>query len=203
MQGSIHRIKQPSHQHRQNLPGALSARTGEAAFLRAFEKAWFVKHHHGLAAGEFGLPGFGVADLLWVAWKPEDSEEDFTAVSLAKSLSRRHLIAFEAKIKDWQRALQQAFRYRYFADKAVVLMPAANVKPALQHLHVFREHAVGLWSFDPESGVIREHFTPTRVRALSAQARQKAVELLSSKINLRKLRKECDAAPQRVQVRVI
>lgn len=193
MSGNVQRINLPTYQTRQNLPGITSPNKGEAGFLRAFEKAWFARHTHGVAAGEFALAGFGVADFVWVAWKPSRAEEDFSALSLEKSLSKRHLFAFEAKIKDWQRALQQAFRYRYFADKAVVLMPAENVKPALVHLEVFREHSVGLWSFDKKSSVIREHFTPTQVRALSATARQRAMEVLSSKINLRKLRKELNA----------
>ena len=203
MPGKVQHIKLPTYQTRQNLPGVLSSKEGEACFVRAFEKAWFAKHTHGVAAGEFALAGFGVADLVWVAWRPSVAAADFTALSLEKSLARRQLFAFEAKIKDWQRALQQAFRYRYFADKAVVVMPAENVGPALRHLDVFREHSVGLWSFDKKSGVIREHFTPTQVRALSATARQKAVEVLSSKIDLRKLRKEFQAATKSVKVGIV
>lgn len=109
-----------------------------------FERAWFAKHSHGVAAREFALAGFGVADLVCIAWEPDKATEDLTALSLEKSLSKRQMFAFEAKIKDWQCALQQAFRYRNFADKAVVIMPARNVQPALFHPEVFREHAVGL-----------------------------------------------------------
>lgn len=190
MRANIHRIKSPPFQARQNLPGGSSTKEGEAGFLQAFEKAWFARQTHGVAAGEFGVPGFGVADLVWVAWRPSNLGEDFSAVSLERSLSRRQVFAFEAKLKDWQRALQQAFRYRYFADKAVVIMPAENVKSALRHIEVFREHSVGLWSFNMKSGAIREHFTPTHVRALSSTARRRAVETLTSKIDLRKLRKK-------------
>ena len=58
---------------------------------------------------------------------------------MEKQLSRRQLFAFEAKIKDWQRALQQAFRYRYFADKSIVVMPLANAARAIDNLAVFKE----------------------------------------------------------------
>ncbi|MEQ1750282.1 MAG: hypothetical protein ABL974_12715 [Prosthecobacter sp.] len=147
-----------------------------------------------MAAGEFALGGFGVADLVWIAWRPQPDAEEFSALSLEKQLSRRHLFAFEAKIKDWQRALQQAFRYRYFADKAIVVMPVANAARALDHLDTFREMQVGLWTFDQSKSVIREHFTPTRTKALNDSARQKAIKVLSSKFNLRKLREMADTS---------
>lgn len=186
------KVKTKAHRSRLNFGNAAARKRGEANFLAAFERAYFGSlGKGGLAAGEFALEGYGVADLVWIAWRPNGGEE-FSALSLEsleKSLMRRKLHAFEAKLKDWRRALKQAFRYRYFADKAIVLMPAANAAPALAHLESFRELGVGFWTFDSGVGTIRKHFTPTRVSAYNPQARAKAVARLSSSVQLRKLRK--------------
>lgn len=189
MVNKVHRLKTSSFNTRRNLPACVGEKRGESNFLRAFEKAYFARNTAGMAAGEFALSGYGVADLVWIAWKPRNNREDFTALSLEKQLSRRHLFAFEAKLKDWQRALQQAFRYRYFADKAIVLMPQGNATSAISNIDAFKELQVGLWTYCQEHHVIREYYTPTRVRAFNALARQKAIQALSSKINLSQLRK--------------
>lgn len=187
MTEKVHHLRAASFNTRRNLPAGVGRKRGESNFLRAFERAYFARHLSGMAAGEFALVGFGVADLVWIAWKPQRDTEEFSALSLERQLARRRLFAFEAKIKDWQRALQQAFRYRYFADKAIVVMPAANATRALAHLDTFKEMQVGLWTFDSSKNVIREHFTPSRVKALNDSARQKAIKVLTSKFNLRKL----------------
>ncbi len=175
---------------RKNFGPIVSRKRGESNFMRAFERAYFVRHRiRGMAAGEFSLAGFGVADLVWIGWRPDALADDFTAVALEKQLERRQLHAFEGKLKDWRRGLQQAFRYRYFADKAIVVMPHENAGAAVANLESFQYLSVGLWTFDAKTGIIRQHFTPTRVRAFSDDARLKAIKALTSKIDLRQFRK--------------
>lgn len=186
---NVLRLPKSSQNTRKNFGTAVSRKRGESNFMRAFERAYFARHRvKGMAAGEFSLAGFGVADLVWIGWQPDPTTGDFTALTLEKQLKKKLLHAFEAKLKDWRRALQQAFRYRYFADKAIMVMPSENAGPAIANLEAFRHLCVGLWSFDVKTGVIREHYTPTRVRAFSGEAREKAIRALSSKINLRQLR---------------
>lgn len=180
---------------RRNLPHQSARKRGESNFLRAFERAYFARARTmGLAASEFALSGYGVADLVWIGWSASSSDYEFSALSLEKQLFRRQLFAFEAKLKDWQKALRQAFRYRYFADKAIVVLPAANAGLAVANLEAFQHLGVGLWGFDSTSESIREHFTPTKFRALSDSARRKAISIISSKVNLGKLREKIDAA---------
>ena len=175
---------------RKNFGPSLSRKRGESNFMRAFERAYFARHRSiGMAAGEFSLSGFGVADLVWIGWRPDTLGHDFTALALEKQLERRQLHAFEGKLKDWRRGLQQAFRYRYFADKAIVVMPHENATAALANLDSFQYLSVGLWTFEAKSGMVREHFTPARVRAFSEGARLKAIKTLSSKVDLRQFRK--------------
>jgi hypothetical protein len=187
---NVLRLPKKSQNTRKNFGSTASRKRGESNFMRAFERAWFARHVSGLAAGEFALSGYGVADLVWLAWQPKPDEGDFSAVSIQRQIARRHLYAFEGKLKDWQRALQQAFRYRYFADKAIVVMPSGNEGPALANLEAFRHLEVGLWSFDAATGAIREHYTPKKVRAMNAAARVRAIKLLSGSLNFGKLGKE-------------
>lgn len=175
---------------RKNFGNAAARKRGESNFMRAFERTYFARvNARGLAAGEFSIAGFGVADLVWIGLVRGSESGEFTTLALEKQLRRRHLHAFEGKLKDWRRALQQAFRYRYFADKAIVVMPYKNADAALANLDAFGHSSVGLWTFDAVTETIRGHYTPTRVRAFSSEARKKAIHLLSSKVDLRQLGK--------------
>ncbi len=187
---NLFRVKLRNANTRKNFGPILSRKRGESNFLRAFERAYFARQRSmGMAAGEFSLSGFGVADLVWIGWRPNALADDFTAVALKKQLERRHLHAFEGKLKDWRRGLQQAFRYRYFADKSIVVMPHEHAAVAIANLDAFQHLSVGLWTFDAKTGMIRQHFTPTCVRAFSDDARLKAIKALTSKIDLRQFRK--------------
>ena len=187
---NVHKLPGRGQNTRKNFGTAVSRKRGESNFMRAFERAYFARHRvKGMAAAEFSLAGFGVADLVWIGWRPDPNSEDFTALAMEKELRKRHLHAFEGKLKNWQKALQQAFRYRYFADKAIVVMPLENADAALANLDAFRHSFVGLWTFDVATATIREHYTPTRVRAFSKESKEKAIRSLSSKINLRQLSK--------------
>jgi len=185
------RLSRRGQNPRKNIGNAGTRKRTESNFLRAFERAYFARASAaGVAAGEFSLAGFGIADLVWIGWDRDSQSGEFTALSLEKKLNRRHVFAFEGKIKDWRRALQQAFRYRYFADKGIVVMPHAGSAAALKNLDAFRHACVGFWTFDTVSGVIREHYTPTRIRAFNAEARSKAIRMLTSKVNFGQLGKQ-------------
>jgi hypothetical protein len=186
----VFKLSSRGQNKRKNFGNAAARKRGESNFMRAFERAYFARTKaEGVAAGEFSIAGFGVADLVWIGWARGADPENFTALAVEKQLRRRHLHAFEGKLKDWRRGLQQAFRYRYFADKAIVVMPYESAAAALANLDSFRHSLVGFWTFHAATGTIREHYTPTRVRAFSDEAKQKAIRLLSSKINFRQFGK--------------
>src|SRR5882672_9517733 len=93
-------IRFGSHNTRRNLPAASASKRREINFLAQFERAYFAQAKkpavRAFAAGrEFGLDGYGRADLLWLAWARDDDE--FSAVSLDR---RIRLTAIEAKMKD-------------------------------------------------------------------------------------------------------
>jgi hypothetical protein len=64
------------------------------------------------------------------------------------------LIAFEAKLRDWRSALDQAYRNTCFAHKSFVLVPQSTALVAYAYLAEFRSRGVGLCYMDP-AGFIR------------------------------------------------
>jgi len=139
---------------------------------------------------EFSLPNFGIADLIWVclpagiyARKGRPGNTPLPE----EHLSGIHITAFEMKLSEWRKALSQAYRYRYFADRSIVVLPPAKAKLAKEALDLFRELEIGLWSFDAQTGEIQLIFTPKRIRPKSAVARARALGLIRRKLDLRQV----------------
>ena len=115
-------------------------------YRRAFTEDWFAAHNlvsvrrTRLALREYELAGYCKRLCKRGSWikcyqpKPVVSE----------------IHAIEAKLKDWQRALSQAARYRAFAHQAWVLLDDASIRPALARGELFSKLNVGLVSLCPE-----------------------------------------------------
>lgn len=174
---------------RKNLPIASSSKRRETNFVAKFERAYMEAElsklsKRSLVSGrEFAIEGFGRADVLFMAWNSGSSREDFSALTL-KSLS---LTAIEGKISDWRKGLMQASRYRFFANRAILVLPPDTCSTALPYLETFRDLNVGLWQFDPSAGAIRKYFTPRLRRPLNTKARERAIHLIEKSINVRSL----------------
>lgn len=178
---------------RRNLPAAVRHKRGESNFVSAF-----VRHYisevapQGLGGKEFQLSGFGIADFVWIAWRDHKTTSDGTALTIAnfpKVLARQTLTAFEMKLTDWRKGLAQAYRYSYFADRAVVVLPTDIARIARNHLATFRSLGIGLWSFDKESQRITKLYTPLP-KARSKSARLKALASLTASFKLSKTGKQ-------------
>jgi len=74
------------------------------------------------------------------------SNEKFTINAIDK-LPFRHVVSLEAKLRDWQRALTQAYRYKTFSHESWVLLDEAHVAPALKNIKRFKNLGIGLASF--------------------------------------------------------
>jgi DNA-binding MarR family transcriptional regulator len=70
-------------------------------------------------------------------------------------------IAIEAKLKNWKRALDQAFRYKWFAKKSFVVLDSVYIKPAIANLEQFKKLNVGLAEIN-KSGKLHLHFNPAK-----------------------------------------
>ena len=127
----------------------------------------------------FAVAECGVADCIVLRRKDAKAE-----------LAKAQLMAFEAKLSDWRKALTQAYRYRYYADVSIVILPTDVAGPAMDNRPLFRQFGVGLWTFNPESGAICPRIAAKTQTPLSAHKREQAlIRIERSALHLRALRK--------------
>lgn len=74
------------------------------------------------------------------------------------------LVTIEAKLRDWQRAFQQAARHRASADMSFIALDAARSAPGLAHAAELAFEGVGLITVDATSGDVRVMSRPRRPR---------------------------------------
>jgi hypothetical protein len=55
-----------------------------------------------------------------------------------------HLIAFEAKLSKWKKAVNQAYRNTIYANYSYVVLPESTGSTAFQNIDFFQKHGVGL-----------------------------------------------------------
>lgn len=79
-------------------------------------------------------------------------------------------IAIEAKLKDWRRALKQAYRYKWFSNKAFVFLPLENIGVAERNIEMFKQYNVGLAGVSEDKG-IEVIFSPVEEKPISMKMR--------------------------------
>lgn len=79
-------------------------------------------------------------------------DSDRTIASNPYVTTLKNSIAIEAKLKDWRRALKQAYRYKWFSESSYVCLPSDNIKPALSNIDYFKQMKVGLISISKLNG---------------------------------------------------
>ena len=167
---------------RRNLPATVGRKRGEANFVGAFQRHFTASREgRGVGGRHFELAGYGIADFVWMDYARKGKRAGNTDAEPV-------LTAFEMKLKDWRRALSQAYRYSYFSDCAIVVLPSEVADRAQEHLDVFQRLGIGLWSYEPKAESIDMRFTPTGTTAKNPGAREKALTRISRKIKFRKHR---------------
>jgi len=172
---------------RNNFRAAIARKRGESNFLLAFKRAYLAQHQIFISGTEFALSGYGIADVICVALR-ESMNGEGSAISLEnikEELNRQILTAFELKLDSWKRALYQAYRYSYFANRSIVVLPTGAAASAQRNIELFKQLKIGLWEFNADRGIC-QIFTPEIAQPKSPQARQKAIELILRKVNFRK-----------------
>jgi hypothetical protein len=184
---SNHLVRFRSTSPRKNLPPSISRKRAEANFLCSFERA-FVDGHcqtKQITWRDFALQGYGIPDLITFAWSSQQNQAIVMSLdALRQKLQRQQVTAFELKLRDWRKGIVQAYRYRYFCDSSIVVLPDDVAERASKRLELFGSLDVGLWSFDPDTHVITKYFTPHQGTARNLEARNKAIESILSKIQL-------------------
>jgi hypothetical protein len=131
------------------------------------------------------LEGYGIPDLITFPWSAHQNQASASSLeALREKLQCQQLTAFELKLRDWRKGIVQAYRYRYFCDRSIVVLPGVVAERASKRLELFGSLDVGLWSFDPDTGLITKYFTPPQGTARNLQARNKAIESILNKIQL-------------------
>ena len=163
---------------RKNLPSTVRSKRGESNFVLAFGRAYVRLMTSGASGAQFAagrevpVSGFGIADFVWVAWAKGLDAAEGRAVA-GKRLGKPSGIdvhAFEMKLRDWQRGLAQATRYRFFAHTSSLVLPPEQGRAAYERRALFKSAGVGLVSFDSADGQIRTLLRPRRSKPLSARA---------------------------------
>ena len=186
-------LKFKARDPRRNLPPELGRKRAEANFVIKFMEAYLEQAAgSGVGGKHFALPGFGIADFVWIAWRDAAGSQEGSALALERlkaRVAKHRLTAFEMKLTDWRKGLTQAYRYGFFADRAILVLPPNTAGIAAKNKSLFQQLSVGLWSFDADSGRIRKLVVPKTFGARNETARAKAVDLICRRLNLGKTRK--------------
>jgi len=95
------------------------------------------------------------------------------------------IIAIEAKMKDWRKGFVQAIRYKVFANKVYLAIPAE-----VEHLvdrKLLKKHKVGLIVLDVKRKEKREVISAANIQPLNVSKNNLAFEFFWKRKNLRDL----------------
>lgn len=76
--------------------------------------------------------------------------------------------AIEAKLKNWKRALEQAYRYRFFAEYSYVVLDDYYLDRAIKNIDVFKRYNIGLASVNTD-GNLKRYFNPKRIQPFDSK----------------------------------
>jgi len=160
---------------RYNLPSKFTTQNHEEHFVDAFRSAYLSQQKkRGVSGKEFAFEGFGIADLIHAQLKPN---------SKGKATRIGPITAFEMKLKNFKKAVSQAYRYTYFADRAIAVIPLHKYPPSQETLRILKKLGVGVWMFDMSSGRIHKLITPSKTKAKLPTARKKACATIEAHLN--------------------
>lgn len=86
-------------------------------------------------------------------------------------------IAIEAKLKNWKRALNQAYRYKWFASSSYVVLDEKRISSAILNLELFKKMNVGLACID-NNGKVTIYYKPKKEKPID----EKMQMLLNEKV---------------------
>lgn len=102
----------------------------------------------------------------------------------------KYVISYELKLKNWKRAMKQAFRYKLFSNEVYVVMDKKYINSALKNINEFYHYNIGLASFSCK-GELYIYFEPETHKPFSFaffkmfyQQLLKANKIESSKKNI-------------------
>jgi hypothetical protein len=175
LQNNIKNISFSVPNPRKNLPANVRNKRTETLFQNKFLKQWTLQNNaFGIGGSQFAVPGFGIADYVFIE-------------------TNQHITAFEFKISDWRKGLAQAARYKCYAHRSFLVVPQSiihRIKPFFKGLS---EINIGLYAFDCQTEIIKIIFQPKIKEPFSKNAHNNALSILNRKRNFRKLCKSINS----------
>lgn len=166
------------HHPERNLPGRILRRaTTEDRLTLRFARAYMNQAqllHYGtgknrvICARQIAVNGFGIADLVAISYRSEGAGSDISWIENA-TLHKPTIRAFEIKVSDWRKGMLQAYRYKYYANTSILVLPFNRCSAAIPFLDTFRKIRVGLWGFNDKTGRIHNYYTPRPTAAKEAK----------------------------------
>ncbi len=93
-----------------------------------------------------------------------------------------YIVSYEAKLKNWKRALWQACRYKTFSNESWVVLDSINEKPAIKNIQCFIDFNIGLASVS-KTGTVNVYYQPKAEQHQSDIALWKANALIARKLH--------------------
>jgi hypothetical protein len=100
-------------------------------------------------------------------------------------------IAIEAKLKNWKRALSQAYRYKWFSSMSYVVLDEKHISGAVLNIDLFKKMNVGLACID-RKGSVSLLFKPKKEKPIDEKMRILLNERVSG--DYLDIRKDCHIA---------
>jgi len=125
----------------------------------------------------------------WNRWEGREIEGLFgipdVVIAFGKTtvLGKRILrtLAFEMKLRNWQRALIQAYRYAAFSHYSFVVLDEAFSAPALNNIDRFQKSNIGLITVNVNSNITC-HYKPKFSRPYSPYTYRNLFSVLKPKL---------------------
>ena len=89
------------------------------------------------------------------------------------------IISIEAKLKNWKRALIQAYKYRSFSKKSYVFMDIDYIDVPLGNISEFKKYNIGLGSVSKKE--IHIYHEPEEQQPFSEELYNKALNIFKNK----------------------
>lgn len=161
---------------RKNFPYVSSSKRSESNLLSSFSKLYINQfiirkpQYAILGVKELEISGYGISDFVCLYYR----------LNTISKNPRKRIIAFEIKINDWKKAIFQAYRYKYFSNQSIAILPQTfKVKPL--HIKIFKSAKVGLWLYDKRMVKIKRIYTPRYAKPYSESIYERTLKKLSFK----------------------
>ena len=157
----------------------------EADFVSNFIKSYrsqFAQIHsrtdrkETLFVREVPVAGNGIADLMVLNWS--ENHNSLLDSSINLSSVNPTLRAFEFKLSNWRSGMMQAHRYRYFSHASILVLPKEKLHTVKTKLELFKTINVGLWCFEPTTGIITRLYTPRPKKQSISKYTDRALKLI-------------------------